>query len=196
MAEMKSKSSVIGYATAYVKVYNEFINALTILKDSELVKSFDGKSINKRHTDKMQTLLPDHIKVELKAEEYTPYLNIRLYYDESKKYDSDIRNHLDYYGRSYSVRQQKADRYNNEDSVYCLNGVRDFNYANFVKRVEIEINVLEGWKKNYQDSIDRVDEVIEKTKELKKHIEDVLSTFPSYLKPYVSFSQTIYEDRK
>lgn len=197
MGTMKSKTSVVGHAMACVKVYDAFIKSLTILKDSELVKSFDGKTINKRHTDKMQTLLPDYIRVELKSEEYQPYLNLTLYYDESKNSDSNIRNYLDYYGRTHSVRQEKACYYNNNvDSTYCLNGVREFNYTNFVKCAEKQIDALEGWIKQYQDVINRIDEVIDKTAELKKHIDEVLATFPSYLKPYVSFSETIYNDVK
>ena len=196
MAEMKSKTSVVGHAMACVKVYNAFIDALTILKDSDLVKSFDGKAINKRHTDKMMTLLPDYIMVELKAEEYQPYLNLRLYYNEHKNPDANIRNYLDYYGHTLQVKQEKANRYNNNvDTTYCLNGIREFNHTNFVVCVERQIEALKGWVKEYQDVIDRIDEVIAKTTELKKHISDVLATFPHYLRPYVSFSETIYNDK-
>lgn len=194
MAEMKSKKSVVGHAKACVKVYTEFANAIKILKDSELVKSFDGKYVTKRHTDKMMTLLPKHIKVELKGEDYQPYLNLKLYYDESQNPDADIRNHLDWYGRSQEIRQQKADYYNKEDLVYCMNGLREFHYDKFVLCAEKQIKLLEEWAKQYQEVVEHIDEVIEKQNALKKHIDDVLATFPSYIKPYVSFSTTIYDD--
>lgn len=197
MAEMKSRTSVVGYAKARVKIYNDFIDALTMLKDSELVKSFDGKSINKRHTDKMQTLIPNHIKVELRSQEFTPYLNLNLYYSEYEKPDEDIRKHTDFYARREEVRQEKPNYYNKQtDTTYCLNGIREFNHTNFVICVEKKIEYLKENVKQYQDVIDRVDEVIEKTAELKKHIDKVLATFPPYLKPYVSFSETVYNDKK
>lgn len=196
MAEMKSKKSVVGHANACVKVYTEFANAIKILKDSELVKSFDGKYVTKRHTDKMQTLLPKHISVELRGEDYQPYLNLKLYYNESVKPDADIRNYLDYYGRAQEIRQQKADYYNKEDMVYCVNGLREFHYDKFVLCAEKQIKLLEEWAKQYQDVVDRIDEAIEKQNALKKHIDEVLATFPSYIKPYVSFSTTLYDDSK
>lgn len=190
----RSKSQIVGEYKARIILIDEFIKAIEILKSSDVVKSYDGKKITKRFTDKIENLLPNYIKIDLVAQSWSHFLNVRLYMNREIFGNIELQKYLTYNDVSCEINQQEANRYEPADLTYCVNGIRTFNFEKFVKCAQREINLLNSEKTQYVASIEKIDDVIQKTQELQKLVRQTLAEFPSYIKPTISFNFTITDD--
>lgn len=192
--EIRSKSKILGEYKTRIRLIDEFVKVIELLKDNDIVKAYNGKKLTKRFTDKVQTILPDYIKIDLTPQSWSHFLNISIWFDNYIVKDRDIHNYIPYKDSHCNIDQYESNKYEPEDYTYCVNGVREFNYDIFVKCAERKIKLLQNEKQQYQLSIDNIDEVIQKTKELEKLVRDTISTFPAYIKPMVTFDYLIRDD--
>lgn len=192
--ETRSKSQIVGEYNARIILIDEFIKVIEILKSSDVVKSYDGKKITKRFTDKVEGLLPKYMKLDLAPQSWSHFLNVNVWMNREIFGNIELQKYLSYKDIKCEISQQEANRYEPEDFTYCVNGIREFNFDKFVKCVERKIKLLQNEKQQYQLSLEKIDEVIQKTKELEKLVRDTISTFPAYIKPMVTFNYTIRDD--
>ena len=187
----RTKTQIVGEYNARIILIDEFIKAVDILKNSDIVKSYNGKKITKRFTDKVQTLLPNYIKIELAPQNWSPFLSIKLYLDREIFGDVNLKKYLTYNDVNCEISQQSANMYEPEDLTYCVNGIREFNFDVFVKCAERKIKLLNNEKVQYMKSLENIDIVIQKTKELETLVKNTISEFPPYIRPMVTFDYII-----
>ena len=191
---IRTKSQIVGKFSTQITLINEFVKAIEIIKKSDIVKSHDGKKITKRFTDKLQALLPNYIVVSIASESWTHFLSLTLYFDKNKYNDNEIKKFLTYNESECIINQKEANKYEPLDLTYCVNGVREFHTDKFWQCAERKIILLNNEKTQYELALNRLDEVIKKTKELETLVRGTISDFPPYIKPMVTFDYTITDD--
>lgn len=200
--ETTSRQNFVNNANAKMFVYNKFIETLNELKNSELVKKYDGKTINKRFTDKINPTLPKGMQIEIKSESYTDMLNIVMYFDryghnsEGLNAISDpilqksVRD-LSYDICTEKIIQYKPNIYDPTDGTYLLTN-RIFKYDQFIHSVNKTIANLQQWLNDLQRSVDEVEITYQKYVELAKHVKEVMDSIPSPLRRYINIQNPLY----
>lgn len=162
---------------AKIKNYKEYVKVIENLINSDLVKSYDGKQITKRFTNKIQKTLPENIMIDLQTN--WDCIDFKLW----------IRN-IDYYSRDYIIISQYK---NDRNSPMYLGTDRKFNHSNFLISAKKEIEILKSRIKEWRESIDRIDEIQQKYALLEKHIEDLQKDVPLPLRVYINFRNPIFD---
>lgn len=175
--EYYKKKDFIEKHEAKIKNYKDYIKAIEILINSDLVRSYDGKQITKRFTDKVQTILPENIMIVLQTN--WDNISFKLW----------IRN-IDYYSRDYVIISQYS---NDKKYPIYLGTDRKFNYSNFLISAKREIEIFKDWIKDWRESIDRIDEIQHKYALLEKYIEEQQKDIPLPLRVYINFRNPIYD---
>ena len=157
-----------------VKTYKEYIKVIESLINSDLVKSYDGKQITKRFTDKVQAILPENIRIDL----HTNWDNISF-----RLWDKNIP-----WTNNYVIISQYR---NDKNSPMYLGTDRKFNHTDFLISAKREIEILKDWIKDWEESIERIDEVQHKYALLEKYIEELQKDVPLSLRVYINFRNPI-----
>ena len=183
------KSEFIKQASANIQAWRLAQLAIDALVQSPIVKAQDGKHTNKRFIDKLKEKINVEgypVIINLTPQSYTDFLDISINLDlfSNKALYYQIRNSI-----VYHPLEQNDDVC---EPYLCLHD-RVFNYKNFVFWAERYKGVLDNRIKDYQDSIDRIDEVQEKYNKIQKYIEEMQKDIPMPLYQYISFSNPIYD---
>ena len=188
-----SRENFVKNTNATLFVYNKFIETYNTLKDSDLVKKYDGKAVNKRFTDKVNPTLPIGMRIEIK-DDWNGYA-IHLYFDrygmdsEALKAIEDIELRKAVNNLSYDTCNEKL--YPTRDRKYITSD-RVFNVEQFNKDIEDRIKVLQDWVKDYQRGVDEVEITYQKYADLKNHVEKVLQSVPQCLRNYINIQNPLY----
>lgn len=186
---------------AKIFVINKFIETLNELKNSDLVKTFNGKCITKRFTDKVNPTLPKGMTIEIKKEDYFDKFNIHIYFNRYGDADvletisdpnlkRDIRN-LSYDDCEDKIYQHEPNKYSPADGKYLL-GDRTFRHPQFVYAIDKRIEILVNYVKELQQAVDEVEIIYQKYEDLKKHVNEVLDTIPLVLRQFVNIQNPLY----
>ena len=186
---------------AKIFVINKFIETLNELKNSDLVKTFNGKCITKRFTDKVNPTLPQGMTIEIKKEDYFDRFNIHIYFNRYGDTDvletisdpnlkRDIRN-LSYDDCEDKIYQHEPNKYSTADGKYLL-GDRTFRHPQFVYAIDKRIEILDNYVKELQQAVDEVEIIYQKYEDLKKHVNEVLDTIPTVLRQFVNIQNPLY----
>lgn len=191
--ERISRDNFVKNTNAKLFVYNKFIETYNLLKDSELVKKYDGKAVNKKFTNKVNPTLPKGMKIEIK-DDWNGYA-IHLYFDrygvdsEALKAIDDIELRKAVNNLSYDTCCDKL--YPTIDKKYITSD-RVFNVAQFNKDIEDRIKILEDWVNDYQRGIDEVELTYQKYVDLEKHVEEVMKSVPQCLRKYINIQNPLF----
>ena len=173
-----------------IKVYETLINALETLCESEQVRAFNEKRITKTQIEKLQPLMPEHCRIELRADGmFNDTIDIYLYADMDGLQDPKTRMY-DHFRISEKIYQFRRDT---NMPVYLGTG-RIFNYFNFVKCAESRIDALKKYVAEYQDCIKNINKYQRMYAKMEKVIEETSKAMPSPFKVFVNFSNPILND--
>lgn len=183
------KSEFIKQASANIQAWEMTKKAIDALIQSPIVKAQDGKHTNKRFIDKLQSKISVEgcpVIISLTPQSYTNFLDVALHLDLSSKKEL-------YYKVQNSIVYHKLEQNDDECEPYLCLHDRIFNYDNFVFWLERYKGILNNRIKDYQDSIDRIDEVQEKYNKMQKYVEEMQKDIPSPLYQCIFISNPIYD---
>lgn len=173
-----------------IRVYETLITALEILSTSDLVKAFNGKRITKTQLEKLQPLMPEHIRIELRADGmFNDTIDIYLYAKMEGLQDPKT---LMYDNFSISEKIYQYHRDNNMP-VY-LGTDRIFNYDNFIKCVQNRITNLTKSINDYRLCVANINKYQKAYAKMEKVITETINSIPYPLKQYLHFSNPILND--
>lgn len=173
-----------------IRVYETLINALETLSTSELVKTFNGKRVTKTQVEKLQPLMPEHIRLELRADGmFNNTIDIYIHINMDGLQDPKTLMY-DHFYHSEKIYQYHRD---NNMPVY-LGTDRIFNYDNFIKCVQ---NRIENFKKSINDyrlCVANINKYQKAYAKMEKVITETINSIPHPLKQYIRFSNPILDD--
>lgn len=183
------KSEFIKQASANIQAWKLAQLAIDALIQSPIVKAQDGKHTNKRFIDKLQGKINVEgypVIVSLTPQSYTNFLAVAINLDLSSNKEL-------YYKVQNSILYYKLEQDDDECEPYLCLHDRIFNYNNFVFWLERFKGILDNRIKEYQNCIERIDEVQEKYNKIQKYITEMQKDIPMPLYHYISFSNPIYD---
>lgn len=173
-----------------IRVYETFITALETLATSELVRAFNGKRITKTQVEKLQPLMPEHVRIDLHTNGiFNDTIDINLYVNMDGLQDPKTLMY-DHFNISERIYQYHRD---NVMPVY-LGTDRIFNYDNFVKCVQNRIANLTKTINDYQLCVRNINTYQKAYAKMEKVINETMDKIPYPLKQYLYFSNPILDD--